>query len=294
MDEFTLDFLPEGGLNNFHTINAPNQDFRRVFMRTSSHSSPLNMRGKIVELHHGRMVYEEERCFASLLVLEFRFQSELNARRYKSVNVTFELFDKDGNSDYDPVIVKVSPDRVCHLNQTPVTRTTSKGLDITAKVGPAGLRIDPGIHWTIDEEYTVNYKATLTGLTKTSDGKTSDGENAVTWTMEENKKQGDGIPSTAILIKHYNRPFYAKTRARSTVDWVSTARRVMDFSTDEDKIIDPVTFTPKVAQLRNNMVPGIRKEDLDIMEKLPVGSYFKVNLSDAVQPNDDVESVISG
>jgi hypothetical protein len=111
-DNWSVDFIEDEDANKFHLPNEIGEDFRRVFARSPNESSPLTMRIKLVEVHHGKMVYEREACQASLLVFELRFQSKLQKRRYQSVAVTLEFFDKGRNNRRNPVVVHIAPDRM--------------------------------------------------------------------------------------------------------------------------------------------------------------------------------------
>jgi hypothetical protein len=138
------------------------------------------------------------------------------------------------------------------------------------------------VHWDVDTTQPLHFKATLTG--EPHSGKGQSMENAVTWSMQENEDEATGVPSflqTSVLLKRsHNLPFYAMLRVKSAVDMVSTSRRSFSITTDRDKRIDPVTFTPGKVQVNNASATGINKEDLKHMEKLPINSYFKVNLSE--------------
>lgn len=291
MDEFTLDLVPEGNRNQYHT---PGEGFRSILVRTPNQSSPLSMRGRVVEVHHGKMIYEEEQSAATLVVFEFRFQSEFEDRRYKTAKIVVEFLDQGGDGDFDPVVVELAPDHTRYLNKATVAHSVSRGFNLTGKAGPGGVAgVDAGVQWTVQESGTKEYSARLIGLPGVSEGKTSDKDNTVAWSMEENKHKADGVPSflqTAVLLKHTNRPFYGKLRVYSSVDWLSAARRVLDVfvASDRDKIIDPVTFDPTAAtpQLKSNKATGITKDQLGSMQKLPVGSYFRVQVDHAEEGNE--------
>jgi hypothetical protein len=293
MDEFTLYLYPEGGANSFHTTNTGNSEFRTVMARSPNPGgSPLSMRAKIVEVHHGKMMHQGKECFASLLVFEFRFQSALNSSRYRSVSIMLEFFDKEHKAWRNPVVVELSPDKQRRLNRTTVSKTVTKGMNATATAGVDIGGIDAGIKWEVQETKDVKYSARLTGTPCCSEGNSGE-DNAVIWAMDENPSEGDGVPSflqSAVLLKRsHQMPFTAKLRISSKVDWISAARRILPVATDKDKIIDPVTFAPGVSQVTCSTATGIMPDDLKSMDKLPVGTYFKVDLSE-----DDPSSPVEG
>jgi hypothetical protein len=106
---------------------------RTVFVRSPNESSPLTMRISLVEVHHGKMVHDGENCEASLLVFELRFQSKVQERRYQSVMVTLEFFDKGGNNKRNPVVVELAPDRMHWLGKTTFDKTTKYGASLDIK-----------------------------------------------------------------------------------------------------------------------------------------------------------------
>jgi hypothetical protein len=118
----------------------------------------------------------------------------------------------------------------------------------------------------------------------------------VTWSIQENKNEAVGIPSflqTSVLLKRsHSGSFYAKLRVTSQVDIRSATRRSLPITTDRDKIIDPVTFTPGKVQMKNTSVTGIKADDLSHMEKLPINEYFKVNNSDEDPLNPPAPEIV--
>jgi len=286
MDDWTFDFVAGAeDANNFHLRNDAGEDFRPVFARSPNESSPLTMRISLVEVHHGKMTHEGDPWLASLLVFEMRFQSKLQERRYQSVEVTLEFFDKDGNNRRNPLVVRMAPDRMHWLDKTTYDRTAKYGASLDIKASAPMVSGGPSVHWDVEEKKQPKFKATVTGEPHSSRGSNLNGENAVTWSMQENKDQTTGIPTflqaSVLLKRSHNAPFYAKLRVKSEVDIVSATRRSLPITTDRDKIIDPVTFRPGgEAQLKNTSATGIKEGDLLHMETLPINTYFKVNNSD--------------
>lgn len=282
--DFSVDLVAEGDDNAFHMANLPGENFRRVLAQTTSEKSPLNMRIKIVEVHHGKMIHEDEECAATLLIFEFRFQSRVDGRRYQSVTVTLDFFDKAGTSRHDPVVVDLAPDRMHWLNKTTYDRRTKLSTSAGVSGGSTGVAsADAKVAWEMEQTKPLKFKATLTGNPARSKGKVGD-ENAVTWTMKENGDAEDGVPSflqTAVLLKRpYGGAFEARLHVRSDVDMVSAGLRALPVRSDKDKLIDPVAFTPGRKQVHNNKVSGITEADLESMETIDLSKLFKVNLSE--------------
>lgn len=284
MEEITVDLIPEGDGGKFHLLNSPNEEFRSILARTKNQASPLNMKIKIVEIHHGEMKLDEGDCLATLLVLEFRFQSQLQEHRYKTASVSLEFADKDGIVKRDPTVYQIAPDRVKWMNKTEYDKTTKFGVSfgVTGGVEVANSNVD--VHWDVEHTQPLRFKATLTGFSSRSPKRYYDGENIVTWTMQENPNEGDGIPSflqTAVLLKRsHDVPFSVDLRVKSDVNLASMARRILHFKEDGDRMIEPITITPSHIQVRGSSVTRMREGDLRQMNRLPVSGYFRVNISE--------------
>ncbi|CAK7209193.1 hypothetical protein SEUCBS140593_000412 [Sporothrix eucalyptigena] len=293
---FSVDLVAQGDDNAFRVQNLPGEDFRRVLAQTTSEKSPLNMRINIVEIHHGTMVYEEEECPATLMIFEFRFQSRIHGHRYESVNVTLEFFDKGNNGRRDPLVTHLAPDRMHWLNKTTYDQRTKLATSAGLSGGSSGVAsADVKVAWEMEQTRPLKFKATLTGSPTRSKGKLGDSENAVTWTMQENRDSADGVPSflqTAVLLKRVtNAPFIANLCVNSSVDIKSASQRALSVTSDKDKKIDTVTITPEKVQIRSNKVSGLTAKDLESMDLIDLSKLFKVNLSEQDVLTPGYESV---
>ncbi|KAE9368998.1 hypothetical protein N431DRAFT_561279 [Stipitochalara longipes BDJ] len=279
--DFNVNLLPEGGSNALHTRNPDDEEFRRLLVMTENAGageSPLTMKVSLKEMHHGKMIWERRTFEGTLLVFHFQFKSKFSKRRYRSASITFEFFDKEGKSSRDPAVIKVSPsteeDR--YLNRSKWAREVTKGGNIGLK--PEWVDVGAKLEWKDTKD--IKFSARLITETHYSKGKNGD-ENAVTWSMEENTGQEDGIPSflqaAVLLRRNTDLPFVAKLRVKSGVDWWSDKRRLLAITTDVDKIIDPVTITPGTKQdLDNSEITGVTDEELQKMDKLPMDKYYKI------------------
>jgi hypothetical protein len=297
MDELTVDLVLYGEGSNFHVPNAPGQQFRPILAQTPNARSPLTMTIKLVEVHHGKMRHNNVKSMATLLVFEFRFQSLSQGRRYKMAKIELEFLDKDGLSKHTPSVVKMAPDKAYYLNKTTYEKKISYGASASLSSGISIASGGADIHWDIEKTNTVNHKARLTGLPSLGKGM-YENENVVRWVMEENDGEGDGIPSflqTAVLLKRtHDIPFQAVLRVESDVDFKSGSFRKLGVRTDEDKLIDPVTFTPNGMQLGSATITKITSQELEHMHRLPVSDYFRVSFSgeDSLPPHiPEIEKV---
>lgn len=288
-------FSDEGDQTSYHTRNTEGHTFRTSLAHTLNRSSKLSYSAELIEVHHGTMLHPNKGAYraypATLIILEFEFKSKHHSRRYKSVEVDVKFEDEQGN---DPEVVCIAPERVYYLNKTIHRRITTYGGQIGANVGIGGLAsAEAGGSWEFVEEKFTEYKATLTGERLYGGCRANPNRrNALQWSMMENPKARDGIPTflqTAILLKRHGRsndPFTCQLSVKSEVDKNSKILRVSDRWSDVDKVIDPITVYPSGPPLQNNQATGIRPEDLEHMERLVgnIGRYCKVSLSQASQP----------
>ncbi|KAI0437201.1 hypothetical protein F4803DRAFT_539766 [Xylaria telfairii] len=279
--EFDLSLYPEGGRNSLHTQNVNDEEFRLILAMTkNTEESPLTMKVTIKEVHHGKLKWERRNYKGTLLVFHFQFKSKVESRRYKTASITLEFYDAGGRASRDPAVFKVAPsseeDRYLNRTESPRERT----VGVNANVKP--LWIDLGVALENKDTISIKSSARLTTDTHLGDRKSSGTENAVTWSMEENTGQGDGIPSflqAAVLLRRTtDQPFRMQLRVTSGVDWKSTARRLMLVKSDVDKVIDPIQLEPRIAQegVDNFDVSGLSDKDLLAMEKLPIANLYKV------------------
>ncbi|RWA08805.1 hypothetical protein EKO27_g6305 [Xylaria grammica] len=279
--EFDVGLYPEGGSNSLHTQNPEDENFLTILAMTEkARDSPLTMKVTIKEAHHGKLKWERRRFEGTLLVFHFQFKSKVEGRRYRKASVTLEFDDPSGKASYDPAIVRVapSPARDRYLNRTEWSRERKVGANVS--IMPSW--VDLGGTFENTDTKPVRFSARLIVDTHWSDKKSSGPENAVTWSMEENTGEEDGIPSflqAAVLLRRVTaQPFRVQLRVTSEVDWKSNTRRRLRLRSDVDKIIDPILLTPGTAQegVNNSDITAITDKDLLAMEELPVTNYYKI------------------
>ncbi|KAJ3531936.1 hypothetical protein NM208_g8658 [Fusarium decemcellulare] len=290
MDEFDFDLHPEGEHGDFRVRNLAGEDFRTLLVDTPNASSPLSIKINLIEAHHGQMQNDQAQVVgASLIVLDMRFMSSEEGRRYKRIVVDLEFFDKESfrggkKTDHLPIVASLAPKDRHWLNKTTREKHVQYGTTTTAGANVIPVTLEAGAHWEVDYSKSTSFKATVQGRTVRSI-RYSPKENGVQWTMEENKDQDDGVPSflrAAVLLhrtpESSSRPFLARVNVNSTVDLGSQSRRMCSFTTDTDNCIDTVAFHPDKTQFRNHSFTGITPADLKDMGALPIHKYFRINL----------------
>ncbi|KAK3334838.1 hypothetical protein B0H65DRAFT_480051 [Neurospora tetraspora] len=274
----------EADCTSYHLRNPEGEDFRTVFAETPNKKSKLSYSAQLTEIHHGMMKFHGNSCPATLIILEFRFHSKRQTSRYRSVDIDLVFRNGNGIARKDPEVVGMAPERQYHLNKTSHERTTTYGASLGANIGPGGLAgAETGVSWELCTKWTKECKATLTGESMFSPESTW--RNALQWSMSENDRAEDGIPTflqAAVLLRRNNdEPFTCQMSLKSGANKGQKFLRFSDKLTDEDKDIDPITLDPKRRQLESNRATGIQREDLGHMETLleRIGRYCKVSFS---------------
>ncbi|KAI1735425.1 hypothetical protein F4680DRAFT_452895 [Xylaria scruposa] len=276
--EFDVGLYPEGGSNSLHTLNPKDEQFRTILAATEkADESPLTMKVTIREVHHGRLKWERRSFEGTLLLFNVQLKSKAVSHRYRKASVTLEFYNPEGKMSHDPAVFKVapSPEEDRYLNRTEWSREKMVGANFDIKPSWA----DIGGSSESKDTGPVNFSARLITDTHWSDDKSSGPENAVTWSMEENTGQEDGIPSflqAAVLLRRVTtKAFRVQLRVTSGVDWKSNARRLLRLKSE---VIDPILLTPGITQegVSNSYITGITNQDLLAMENLPMSNYYKV------------------
>lgn len=293
---------PGSDQTGYHLRTPQGEDFHDLLAKTPNKKSRLSYSAKLIEIHHGEMELDGESCQGTLIVLEFRFHSTdtSSSTRYKAVDIDLVFQNGKRVAEKDPIVVCIAPDRQYHLNKTTREETRTYGVSVGTNLGPAELAgAGASMNWELCTQSTKNYKATLTGDSKVSPG--PDRVNAVRWSMRENDRAQDGIPTflqAAVLLKrNNNEPFTFQLSLKSNANLRSQFRRLSDRFSDEDKAIDPITLDPKRKQLQSNRLTGIQPDDLRQMQTILVRMerFFKVGFSqpDPTPPRTELPTLSS-
>lgn len=231
------DILEEG---NFRTKNAPGQNFRTNLV---DRGNQLVTKVRLVGITHGELAGGEE--LATLLVFEFRFVAT-GGRRFTRAKVTMVFESPDGKMDLDPIVHSIAPEDTWALNKTEKVQDTKLGSNagVNAGLGPAGAEL--GVVWEVSETKTQKYFVSLSGVKRLMRAGWDGEENAVVWTLEENKHTKDGIPTflraAVLLSRPDDVPFSFKVKVDTQVDMVGELRSM--FGAERKDPIDPVEIDP--------------------------------------------------
>lgn len=136
------------------------------------------------------------------------FDHRKNARRIKSVKITFHFQAKDGE-ETEPAVVRIDPDGRFELVETsrPVDTTTSFGLEIGAPP-VVGFQAGARVGWEQSTSKVKHDSTFLVGRKHLLGSERDFGEdNAVSWTMLENSTEKTGVFTSmraSILLKRNN------------------------------------------------------------------------------------------
>lgn len=224
---FDISLAPSGDEGSgFHTQHDP-RDLRqrdRVIDRLGA----VRIQGSCVDIIHGLFAPDGE-AFATLLVLEFRFDPRKRARRLAQVDIELRFSGKDPSAA-DPDVYAISPDGRFSFLQTSQTEsvTTETGLHVGGGLPGAG-----GGGTIKYRRNVVREMNSATTVTSSIDlrGRNYGNPNSVSWTLMENPETKTGVPismRTAILLKRRDEEEFqcvvslkAKADWRTSMEWLA-------------------------------------------------------------------------
>lgn len=252
LPSFDMGLSPAGDAgSSFRTQNDPNDPYQRS--NYIERKGAVDIRCSCLDVIHG-LYSAQSQTFATLIVLQFRFDARKRARRFESVDISLEFKDqKPGGGG--PEVYNIAP--LGRLSLVPTTqheevkRNASMQLGGAAPVG--GLTATGTVGWEKSVSRDTSDQTTVTGsidLIGRSWGKS----NCASWTLLENKTTKTGVPTsmrTAVLLKRKNEdPFQCVVKIDANVDFRSTLERVFGGKGREPKD-DPVLFDPQIDPTNN-------------------------------------------
>lgn len=253
----SLDLFPTGDdVSSYCTSNDPSQPYQR---RTITNREGIMVaKCKLSEVVHGRLgllegFEEGEDHPATLMVLDFAFDSLKETRRIEAAEVTFHFTkgsssDDDDDEGNDPAVVRIQPDGSLTLVETsqPVDTKMSGGFKIGAPP-LAGFGTNAELAWERSKT-KLNYDSTrLVGNTRQI-GRDFGDDNAACWNFLQNRTENTGVPTavrTSILLKReHDRPFRCIFQMKLKLDFKSSLKSAFKTVMGERIIDDPVLFDP--------------------------------------------------
>ncbi|KAH8672866.1 hypothetical protein BGZ60DRAFT_527158 [Tricladium varicosporioides] len=284
MSDLLLNFdLQPGGSdvenNNFHTLDAYPGQIERSDVY--DYGTELNMQMNLVEIIHGTMNDSPGSLPATLIIADFHFVSRDASRRFRRATIELRFRDLTPEDVDPPEVFAIAPEGVFRMNKTEKTQELKRSAK--GDLGAAFVaNVTAGVEWSLTETRTKYKFAKLTGV-KTKKGRDIEPKNVAMWSMDENEKDENGIPSllrTAILLRRKrNEQFRCGVLVNAKVDWRT---RINLESRTAGGDINPVLFDPD--RLRTTPIPpNIDPKNL--------GS-LALNTLMAVQSNTTIETVV--
>ncbi|KAG9233404.1 hypothetical protein BJ875DRAFT_512223 [Amylocarpus encephaloides] len=262
--EIPLEEMGDAGEGTFHTRQVP----------SSGMAGPIIDRGKrlivqaeLGDVIHGSSTPEGEP--ATLLILDFRFLSASHERRFRAVEIELEFWNT--KVDGDPVLVKIAPAGVFHLN--PTARLEESIITMGAGLGLSGggafVTIGANAHasWSRYSATQLTDATSLAGSLHRR-GRNWGKPNTARLVMNENPAQKDGVPTqlrAAMLLERAepDEPFEMRVHVKASVDMRYQSTQLLKQWAGRDITKDSVLFDPSArAGLGQASVTAIDRASL--------------------------------
>ena len=244
---FDIGLSKTGDLNShFRTQNDPSDPGQRV--NIIERKGSVDIRCSCLDVVHGDFCTSGD-LFATLIVLQFRFDPRKVARRFHSVNVNLEFKAMEAK-EIGPEVFAISPNG--RMSLVPTTQHEDTKRNLSLQLGGAapfaGITAEGNVGWEKCVSRDTSDQTTVTGSIDLK-GRNYGPSNCVSWILLENKSLETGVPPslrTAILLRRkHEDPFQCVVEIDAKVDFRSTLERVFGFKGRVPKD-DPVLFDPKI------------------------------------------------
>jgi hypothetical protein len=275
LPSFNMDLSPTGDAgSSFRTQNDPSAPLQRS--NYVERKGAVDIRCSCLDVIHG-LFSAESGVFATLIVLQFRFDPRKRARRFESVDISLE-FGGMKQGEGGPEVYAIAP--VGMLSLVPTTqheelkRNTSLQLGGAAPVG--GVTATGTVGWERSVSKDTSDQTTVAGSIDLK-GRNWGKSNCASWTLLENKTAKTGVPTsmrTAVLLKRKDEsPFQCVVKIDASVDFKSSLERVFGGKGREPKD-DPVLFDPELEPTNN-----LRKYDIQELGAFDLESLCDVTFT---------------
>jgi hypothetical protein len=275
LPSFNMDLSPTGDAgSSFRTQNDPSAPLQRS--NYVERKGAVDIRCSCLDVIHG-LFSAESGVFATLIVLQFRFDPRKRARRFESVDISLE-FGGMKQGEVGPEVYAIAP--VGMLSLVPTTqheelkRNASLQLGGAAPVG--GVTATGTVGWEKSVSKDTSDQTTVAGSIDLK-GRNWGKSNCASWTLLENKTAKTGVPTsmrTAVLLKRKDEnPFQCVVKIDASVDFKSSLERVFGGKGREPKD-DPVLFDPELEPTNN-----LRKYDIQELGAFDLESLCDVTFT---------------
>ena len=262
LPSFDINLLKTGDEgSHFRTENDPSDPWQRA--NYIERKGAVDVRCSCLDVVHGDFSTSSD-LFATLIVLDFRFDERKRARRFRSVDIELE-FKGMNLGDSGPEVFAAYP--IGRMSLVPTTQhedtTRSLNLQLGGAAPIGGITATGTVGWEKSIARDTGDQTTVTGSIDLK-GRNYPPSNCVSWTLLENKTTQTGVPEsmrTAILLKRMDEdPFQCVVKIDAKVDIRSTLERMFGRMPKDD----PVLFKPQLGSTDN--LQKYNKEELGKFE----------------------------
>jgi len=236
--------------------------------------SAIDIRCSAVDVVHGLWSPKGE-AFATLIVLDFRFDARKRAARIESADIDLR-FAAMRSGDSDPEVFAISHDGTLNLVPTTKTVTSSNNANLTIG-GGAGVTASGGLGWDHAVTQERGDHTTVTGSIDLK-GRNYGSKNACSWTMIGNKSAKTGVPNymrAAILLRRKDeKQFQCVVKIKAEADFKTSVSKLFGRKEKDD----PVLFDPNLEPTSK-----LQKYDTENLGSFDVGSVADLTFATILQ-----------
>jgi hypothetical protein len=260
--------------SSFRTENDPSAPYQRS--NYIERKGAIDIRCSCLDVIHGQFS-SENGMFATLIVLQFRFDARKRARRFQSAEIELEFKSmKPGESG--PEVYSIAP--VGKMSLVPTTQieevSRKAGLQLGAAAPIGGITATGSVGWKKCVVRDTSDETVVIGSIDLK-GRNWGPSNCASWTLLENETAKTSVPSslrTAILLKRKDeKPFQCVVKIDAVVDAKSRMERMFG-GKGRDPRDDPVLFDPEIEPTNK-----LREYDLEDLGSFDVESVCDVTMT---------------
>ncbi|PWY84669.1 hypothetical protein BO94DRAFT_536262 [Aspergillus sclerotioniger CBS 115572] len=240
---FDIGLNPTGDAGSgLHTQNDPAAPYQRE--NYIERKTAVDIRCSCVDVVHG-LLKPDGSSYATLIVLQFRFDPRKRARRISQVDIEIQFSGSEPGAA-DPEVYAIAPNE--HLSVSRITQTETTSTESSLNLGAGSIVsgfVDVGgsVKFGHDISRETNYAATIVGSIDLR-GRNYGKANCASWTLIENPATKAGVPAgmrAVILLKRKDEAkFQANVSIRAKADW----KTQLEWLVGSTRADDPVLFDP--------------------------------------------------
>ncbi|KAK8157186.1 hypothetical protein IWX90DRAFT_316534 [Phyllosticta citrichinensis] len=271
---FSIGLNPTGDAgSSFRTRNDPAAPYQR--RNLIERKGAIDIRCNCLDVVHGLFTPNNFEELATLIILQFNFDSRKRARRIASANIVLEFSSSEPNKS-GPEVLKISPFGSMAMVQTVAQEEKTRNAGFKLGAPPfAGAEAAVELCWGNSVTSETTDQTRIVGSIDLK-GRNYGPPNSVSWTLLENETKETGIPNamrTAILLKRQNEAkFQCTLKIDAKVDLRSSLERMFGGRPKDD----PILFDPDMEptdRLRTYDVQNVAAVDL---EEISGVSFMKI------------------